>query len=150
MSKIKEHWQEMQELVNELHSEICHFPWYVSIGYSSKEIYLYVSKMSGLKNMSMTDNWKRCKGKKDEYMFYDVPVIVRNVGKIVTVARPKKGSMTKEIEQSIDKKIMDRERLLAFVRIVATGERSDGTYNYCREALEKRAKDLLKELGEND
>jgi hypothetical protein len=31
-----------------------------------------------------------------------------------------------------------------FVGLVATGKRSDGTYNYCREALEEKAKELLK------
>ena len=31
-----------------------------------------------------------------------------------------------------------------FVRLVATGKRPDGTYNYCREALEQKAKELLK------
>ncbi len=28
--------------------------------------------------------------------------------------------------------------------IAANGKRSDGTYNYCREALEQKAKELLK------
>ena len=32
----------------------------------------------------------------------------------------------------------------AFIERVATGKRPDGTYNYCREALEKEAKELLK------
>jgi hypothetical protein len=31
-----------------------------------------------------------------------------------------------------------------FVSLVAAGKRSDGTYNYCREALEQKAKELLK------
>lgn len=31
-----------------------------------------------------------------------------------------------------------------FVRLVANGKRPDGTYNYCREALEQKAKELLK------
>jgi len=31
-----------------------------------------------------------------------------------------------------------------FVSLVATGKRPDGTYNYCREALEQKAKKLLK------
>lgn len=56
--------------------------------------------------------------------------------------------MNEQIQNQIDKKMLDRERLLALVRLVATGKRSDGTYNYCREALEKKAKDLLKEIGE--
>jgi hypothetical protein len=34
--------------------------------------------------------------------------------------------------------------LESFVRLVATGKRPDGTYNYCREALEQKAKELLK------
>lgn len=39
--------------------------------------------------------------------------------------------------------------LLSFVRLVAAPKRSDGTYNYCREALEQKAVELIKELGEN-
>lgn len=35
-------------------------------------------------------------------------------------------------------------KLENFVRLVATDKRSDGTYNYCREALEQQAKELLK------
>lgn len=38
------------------------------------------------------------------------------------------------------------DKLLQFVRLVADGVRPDGTYNRCREALEKEAKALLKEL----
>lgn len=38
-----------------------------------------------------------------------------------------------------------KQDLLAFVRMVATGKRPDGTYNYCREALETRAKEILKQ-----
>jgi hypothetical protein len=37
------------------------------------------------------------------------------------------------------------ESLRAFVELVATGKRPDGTYNYCREALEQKAKEVLKE-----
>jgi hypothetical protein len=33
-----------------------------------------------------------------------------------------------------------------FIHLVANGKRSDGTYNYCREALEQRAKELLKQI----
>jgi hypothetical protein len=39
---------------------------------------------------------------------------------------------------------MRAEELDSFVRLVATSKRSDGTYNYCREALEEKAKELLK------
>lgn len=39
-----------------------------------------------------------------------------------------------------------RLELLAFVELVANGKRPDGTYNYCREALEQKAKELLKKL----
>lgn len=35
-----------------------------------------------------------------------------------------------------------------FVRLVANGKRSDGTYNYCREALQQQAQALLK--ADND
>ena len=31
-----------------------------------------------------------------------------------------------------------------FIELVSNGKRPDGTYNYCREALEKLAKELLK------
>lgn len=34
-------------------------------------------------------------------------------------------------------------RLLQFVELIAVGKRPDGTYNYCREVLEKIAKELL-------
>lgn len=34
--------------------------------------------------------------------------------------------------------------LLAFVELAATPKRPDGTYNYCREALEQKAKEILK------
>lgn len=39
-------------------------------------------------------------------------------------------------------------KLLEFVRLVATPHRADGTYNYCREALEQRATQLLADIGE--
>lgn len=39
-----------------------------------------------------------------------------------------------------------KEELMAFVRLVATGKRSDGTYNYCREALEQQANKLLQKI----
>lgn len=38
------------------------------------------------------------------------------------------------------------DKLRAFVELVASGPRPDGTYNYCREALQKRANQLLNEL----
>jgi hypothetical protein len=44
--------------------------------------------------------------------------------------------------------LFDFYKLQTFVQLVATGKRPDGTYNYCREALEKKAKALLKELDE--
>ena len=34
--------------------------------------------------------------------------------------------------------------LIQFVRLAASPKRVDGTYNYCREALEAKAKELLK------
>jgi hypothetical protein len=42
--------------------------------------------------------------------------------------------------------LFDFYKLQTFVQLVAIGKRPDGTYNYCREALEKKAKALLKEL----
>lgn len=50
-------------------------------------------------------------------------------------------------EYFYEKWIDERMRVLEledFVRLVSTGERSDGTYNLCRETLEQRAKELLK------
>jgi hypothetical protein len=38
------------------------------------------------------------------------------------------------------------DKLRSFVELVASGPRSDGTYNYCREALQRRASQLLNEL----
>ena len=42
--------------------------------------------------------------------------------------------------------ITEATKLREFVELVSNGKRPDGTYNYCREALEKKAKDLLQEL----
>lgn len=36
--------------------------------------------------------------------------------------------------------------LLQFVELVATPIRPDGTYNYCREALEKKAVEVLAKI----
>jgi hypothetical protein len=44
--------------------------------------------------------------------------------------------------------LFDFYKLQVFVQLVAASKRSDGTYNHCREALEKKAKKLLKELDE--
>ena len=44
--------------------------------------------------------------------------------------------------------ITEATKLREFVELVSNGKRPDGTYNYCREALEKKAKDLLQELKE--
>jgi hypothetical protein len=44
--------------------------------------------------------------------------------------------------------IIEASKLQEFVELVSTGKRPDGTYNYCREALEKKAQQLLKELKE--
>jgi hypothetical protein len=38
------------------------------------------------------------------------------------------------------------EKLRAFVELVANGPRPDGTYNYCREALQQRAETVLREI----
>ena len=46
-------------------------------------------------------------------------------------------------EKWVDERLKNQE-LENFVRLVATGKRSDGTYNYCREALEQKAKELVK------
>lgn len=42
--------------------------------------------------------------------------------------------------------LIEYEKLRSFVELVSNSKRPDGTYNYCREALEKKAKDLLEEL----
>lgn len=42
--------------------------------------------------------------------------------------------------------LIEYEKLRSFIELVANGKRPDGTYNYCREALEKKAKGLLQGL----
>lgn len=42
--------------------------------------------------------------------------------------------------------LFEYEKLRSFVELASNGKRPDGTYNYCREALEKKAKGLLQEL----
>ena len=42
--------------------------------------------------------------------------------------------------------LVEYEKLRSFVELVSNGKRPDGTYNYCREALEKKAQQLLQEL----
>jgi hypothetical protein len=42
--------------------------------------------------------------------------------------------------------MLEAVKLREFVELVSNGKRPDGTYNYCREALEKKAEGLLKEL----
>jgi hypothetical protein len=42
--------------------------------------------------------------------------------------------------------IIEITKLREFVELVSNGKRPDGTYNYCREALEKKAQQLLQEL----
>jgi hypothetical protein len=44
--------------------------------------------------------------------------------------------------------IIEVAKLREFVELVSNGKRPDGTYNYCREALEKKAQQLLQELKE--
>jgi hypothetical protein len=44
--------------------------------------------------------------------------------------------------------IIEVTKLREFVELVSNGKRPDGTYNYCREALEKKAQQLLQELKE--
>jgi hypothetical protein len=42
--------------------------------------------------------------------------------------------------------LIEYEKLRNFVELVSNGKRPDGSYNYCREALEKKAQQLLQEL----
>ena len=42
--------------------------------------------------------------------------------------------------------IIEQERMRSFIELVSNSPRPDGTYNYCREALQKKAKELLEEL----
>jgi hypothetical protein len=42
--------------------------------------------------------------------------------------------------------MLETLKLREFVELVSNGKRPDGTYNYCREALEKKAQQLLEEL----
>ncbi len=44
--------------------------------------------------------------------------------------------------------IIEVTKLREFVELASNGKRPDGTYNYCREALEKKAQQLLEELKE--
>jgi hypothetical protein len=44
--------------------------------------------------------------------------------------------------------IIEVAKLREFVELVSNGKRPDGTYNHCREALEKKAQQLLQELQE--
>ena len=44
--------------------------------------------------------------------------------------------------------IIEVTKLREFVELVSNGKRPDGTYNYCREALERKAQQLLEELKE--
>jgi hypothetical protein len=44
--------------------------------------------------------------------------------------------------------LIEYEKLRNFVELVSNGKRPDGSYNYCREALEKKAQQLLEELKE--
>jgi AAA+ ATPase superfamily predicted ATPase len=44
--------------------------------------------------------------------------------------------------------LVEYEKLRSFVELASNGKRPDGTYNYCREALEKKAQQLLEELKE--
>lgn len=36
-----------------------------------------------------------------------------------------------------------QQEALAFTQLASTPKRADGTYNYCREALEQKAKEIL-------
>jgi len=44
--------------------------------------------------------------------------------------------------------IIEATKLREFVELASNSKRSDGTYNYCREALELKAKGLLRELNQ--
>ena len=55
-------------------------------------------------------------------------------------ANPKEYFYEKWVDEHI--KVLQLEN---FISLVAAGKRSDGTYNYCREALEQKAKELLEQ-----
>ncbi len=42
--------------------------------------------------------------------------------------------------------LIEYEKLRSFVVLASNGPRPDGTYNLCREALQKRAEAILKEI----
>jgi hypothetical protein len=42
--------------------------------------------------------------------------------------------------------LIEYEKLHSFVRLVASGPRPDGTYNYCRDALQRRAENVLADI----
>jgi len=52
------------------------------------------------------------------------------------------------IEEQLTQLSSDYFELLQFTMTVANGTRSDGTYNYCREALEIKAKDVLSKINQ--
>jgi hypothetical protein len=52
-----------------------------------------------------------------------------------------------EIDQNRYHDLLVRyNQLYSFVSMVSNGKRPDGTYNYCREALEKIAKQLVERI----
>ena len=61
--------------------------------------------------------------------------------------------LTETFQNGINMKLSDQQfnnyyELLQFVMLVANGIRPDGTYNYCREALEIKAKEVLLKINQ--
>jgi hypothetical protein len=44
--------------------------------------------------------------------------------------------------------IIEYGMMRSFIELVATGKRPDGTYNYCRQGLEIKAKLLMNDLAQ--
>ena len=51
------------------------------------------------------------------------------------------------IEDECFKLSRENAKLIDFVYLASSSVRPDGTYNNCREALEKKAKQLLTDIG---
>lgn len=69
-------------------------------------------------------------------------------------ANQKDYSITKLLPKNYDDVLntlfFDNIKLIEFVERAATPKRPDGTYNYCREALEEQAKEILHDIGYNE
>lgn len=70
--------------------------------------------------------------------------MVKSIGKGALVHSEANKVLTAER----DELLKGYSKALEFIRIVATGCRADGTYNYSRKALEQKAKDIITSFSE--